>query len=175
MRNVRMGMLLGTIVLGSVFAKSQEQKALSAIPADGFSFTGAWDCKGTFRSGKPHRATMTASIILAGKWLEITEEDLEPATGYIAKYLIGFDAQRGQLTEFDANNLGAAVYTSLQGWQESVLTLSSPVTSDTKAPYAADRFLYTILSKNTFGVDWQVSRTANLNWVTADHLVCSRN
>ncbi len=62
------------------------------------------DCAGAFGNGKPHRSSMTGSVVIGAKWLELTEQDIEPATGYIAQYLIGYDAQQKSLVEFDANN-----------------------------------------------------------------------
>jgi hypothetical protein len=147
---------------------------LSAIPPDGFQFTGAWDCEGTFRNGQVHKAQFTGATILAQKWLELTEQDVKPATGYLAKYLIGYDAEHKQLVEFDANNFGAATYTSGEGWANRALTMTSAVSADAHGPYAANRFVYTIVDPNAFTVDWQISKTATLVWAQADHLVCQR-
>jgi hypothetical protein len=154
-------------------ASAQSNKSLSPLPAEGFQFTGTWSCAGSFRNNQVHKSTYTGALILDGKWLELTEQDTRPATGYLAKYLIGYDPQQKQLVEFDANNFGAAVYSSDQGWQKDVLTLTSPISHDTKAPYAANRFVYSVTGTNSFTVDWQISRTASLNWVPADHLVCT--
>jgi hypothetical protein len=151
-----------------------QSKPLSAVPADGFQFTGTWDCEGAFGNGKIHKSTFTGAVILDGKWLELTEKDLQPATGYVAKYLIGYDAQAKHLVEFDANNFGAATYTSEEGWENNVLAMTSPVSQDNKAPYAANRFLYSITGKDTFTVSWQISRSAELSWVQSDHLACNR-
>jgi hypothetical protein len=52
--------------------------------------------------------------------------------------------------------------------------MTSPVSQDAKAAYAVNRFVYSIAGKDTFNVDWQISRTTSLNWVPADHLVCKR-
>lgn len=112
-------------------------------------------------------------MVLDNKWLELIEKDVEPATGYVAKYLIGYDPQQKSLVEFDANNFGAAVYASAEGWQNHRLTMSSAVI-ETGHPYAANRFLYTTSAPDSFTVDWQISKTAALEWVTADHLVCKR-
>jgi hypothetical protein len=101
-------------------------------------------------------------------------QDVEPATGYLAKYLIGYDSQQKHLVEFDANNFGAATYTSAEGWQNHVLTMTSPISADAKAPYAANRFLYSVTGANAFTVDWQISKTAILSWTAADHLACKQ-
>ena len=167
------------LVLGSALwtipACGQDSKSLSPFPADGFQFSGSWSCVGAFSNKKVHRSTYTGAVVLAGKWLELTEQDTEPATGYLAKYLIGYDPQQKQLVEFDANNFGAAVYSSDGAWQKAVLIMTSPITRDMKAPYVANRFVYTITGKDSFSVDWQISQTADLKWVPADHLSCERN
>lgn len=163
-----MGLWVGT-------AWAQESKPLTAVPDSGFKFQGAWDCAGAFGNGKTHRSTYTGAVILGGKWLELGEQDIEPATGYLAKYLIGFDAQQKRLVEFDANNFSAATYSSSNGWQNGVLTMTSPVSEDTKAPYAANRFVYSITGTDSFTVDWQIEKTAASNWITSDHLVCKRS
>jgi hypothetical protein len=135
---------------------------------------GSWSCAGNFRNGKVHRASYTDSMILSGKWLELTETDLEPATRYVAKYLIGYETQGGHLVEFDANTFGAATYSSKDGWQRGVLTMEAHAYLSVKAPYVADRFVYTIGGAKTFTVDWQIQKTAEDSWVTSDHLLCER-
>ena len=152
---------------------AQQPAPIAAVPAD-FIFTGAFDCEGSFRNTKVHKATFTGAVILDGKWLQLREKDTEPATGYLGEYLIGYDAQQRHLVEFDANNYSAAVYTSDEGWKDKTLTMTSTVSNDVTAPYAVNRFLYTITGPDTFTVDWQISKTATLNWVQADHLSCKR-
>lgn len=133
-------LLLAFILACGFTLPAQESKALSVVPPDGFQFVGTWDCEGAFRSAKVHKATFTGTTILGDKWLELAEQDLQPATGYLAKYLIGYDSQQKHLVEFDANNFGAAVYTSEQGWQDHVLTMTSPVSEDvTRSRKSQDR------------------------------------
>jgi hypothetical protein len=156
-------------------ALAQEAKPLTAVPDGGFKFQGSWDCAGAFGKGKTHRSTYAGSVILGGKWLELSEQDIEPPTGYLAKYLIGYDSQQKQLVEFDANNFGAATYSSANGWQNGVLTMTSPVSGDTKAPYVANRFVYSISAPDGFTADWQIEKTAGSSWITSDHLVCKRS
>lgn len=173
MQTIRGSLLLVCVLTSMPCAIAQEQKPLSAIP-DGFSITGTWDCEGIFRGTQIHKAVFTGAVILADKWLELTEQDVQPATGYTAKYLIGYDRHQKQLVEFDANNFGAAVYTSDDGWKNHVLAMTSPISQDPKAAFAANRFLYTITGPDTFTVDWQISQTANLSWTQSDHLACKR-
>ena len=157
----------------SASSVSAQDTKLNAVP-EGFQFTGNWGCEGAFGSGKAHKSMFTGAVILGGKWIELTEQDIEPATGYLAKYLIGYDPQQKRYVEFDASNFGAATYTSEDGWKNHVLTMASGISQDPKAPYAANRFLYTVAAPDTFTVDWQISKTAALSWVQADHLVCRR-
>jgi hypothetical protein len=167
--------LLSFTAAGVMALAPQEQgaKPLSAIPS-GFHFEGSWNCAGAFANGKTHRSNMTGKIVVGDKWLELTEQDTEPAIGYIAKYLIGYDAEQKQIVEFDANNFSAATYSSAEGWNSGVLTLTSSISSDSKAPYAANRFAFSIGNSDTFTMDWQISKSAQFNWVPADHLVCKR-
>jgi len=166
------------LVLCSVVSVSlawgEDTKPISPMPPENFRFTGTWDCEGAFRNNQVHKSIFTGVVVLGGKWLELTEQDTQPATGYLAEYLIGYDSQHKQLVEFDANNFGAATYSSEEGWQNRALTMTSPVSQDAKAAYAANRFVYSITGKDTFTVDWQISRTATLNWTPADHLACKR-
>lgn len=153
---------------------SQQPAPLSAVPAN-FAFAGNYTCEGSFGSGKVHRSTFTGAVTLGGKWLQLTEQDVEPATGYVAEYLIGFDSQQKRLVEFDANHFGAATYTSDAGWANGVLTMTSPVSQDAKAPYAANRFIYTVAGADSFTVDWQITKTSMVQWMQADHLTCKRH
>jgi hypothetical protein len=154
-----------------LLASAQDSKTPLVTP-DNFQFTGKWDCEGTFRNNQVHKSIYTGEMILGGKWLELTETDTQPATGYLAKYLIGYDPHEKRLIEFDASNFGAATYSSELGWQKGILIMNSPVSQDAKAPYAANRFVYTVTGKDSFTVDWQISRTSALAWTPADHLAC---
>ena len=174
MRKLMLSSAMLCLIASSQTARPQTPKALAVMPPNGFKFEGSWACEGAFRGAKVHKAAFTAATILNGSWLELTERDVEPATGYQAKYLIGYDPQQKQLIEFDANNFGAATYTSPDGWQNNILTMTSAVSTDTKAPYAANRFIYSIAGPNAFKIDWQISRAPALNWVTSDHLLCQR-
>jgi len=153
----------------------QNNTPLSPLPPQGFDFSGSWDCEGAFHGGQLHKSTYAGSVVLSGKWLRLEEKDLQPATHYVAEYLIGYDPQQKRLVEFDANNFGAATYTSDQGWRDGVLIMTSPLLQDAKTPYVANRFLYSIRGADSFTVDWQISRTAAFEWIQSDHLVCTRS
>jgi hypothetical protein len=147
-------------------------KPVSPFPPT-FSFTGSWVCSGTFRGGKPHRANLTGSLAVGGKWLALTEVDVEPETGYEAAYFIGYDPAERGLVEFDANTFSAATYQSGQGWQAGVLIMESPESSMPGRSYVADRFVYSVTTaSHSFSVDWEVKRQHESAWVMLDHLVC---
>lgn len=173
MRVIVIWLLIGSVVFPHRVS-AQGVTPLSPLPPGGFQFTGIWDCEGSFRNHQVHKSSYTGAVVLDGKWIELTEQDLQPATGYMAKYLIGYDTQQKELVEFDANNYGAAAYSSNEGWKDAVLTMTSPVVSDPKAPYAANRFQYSITGKDAFSVDWQISRTSTIDWIQSDHLACHR-
>jgi len=168
--------LLKLLLIAAFSATSAFAQSTTPPPVLPLNFTvpGTFDCGGAFGNGKTHKTIFTASAILNSTWLEFTEQDVEPATGYVAKYLIGYDRQAKHFVEFDANNFGAATYLSEAGWQDGALTMTSALATDPKAPYAANRFIYTVTSSNTFTVDWQISRSSALDWLTSDHFTCKR-
>jgi hypothetical protein len=174
MRIVTYGLaLLWALVFPAV--ASAQDPPISPLPPDGFKFAGTWRCEGLLHAKTIHKSTYMGATILAGKWIELTEQDVAPASGYVAKYLIGYDSQQKQLVEFDANNSGAATYTSDEGWSSArVLIMTSATSSDPKAPYAANRFLYSISDDDTFTIDWQVRKTATSDWAQSDYLTCKR-
>jgi hypothetical protein len=174
MRIIWPSILCLLLMAGMPTAFAQVGTVLSAIPPNNFHFTGTWDCAGSFRNGNVHRSTFKGSVILDGKWLELSEQDVEPATGYVAKYLIGYHPQQKQLVEFDANNFGAATYTSEQGWKNGLLTMTSSVNQDTRASYITDRFLYSVTDGDTFAVNWQIKKSAASEWAPADQQICRR-
>ena len=159
---------------GLASAQTQNPAPLSPLPPSDFQFAGSWECQGAFGNKTPHKSLFTGAVILQGKWLELTEQDVQPATGYLAKYLIGYDAQQKKLVEFDANNFGAAVYSSPDGWKDKALTMTSPIAEQAGVPYAANRFIYSVTGRDSFTVDWQISRRAAVEWIPSDHLACTR-
>ncbi|GEB36658.1 hypothetical protein GLI01_06930 [Gluconacetobacter liquefaciens] len=145
--------------------------ASHGVPIEAARLVGSWQCSGHFHSGRVHRSTYTGSVILDGAWLQLAETDIEPASGYTALYLLGFDAQRRRDIMFDANNAGAAVYASPEGWYAGVLVLSSDDAGE-GAPYRFNRFIYRLLEPSGFSVTWQVKKTPDAEWVTGDELAC---
>jgi hypothetical protein len=159
-RQVCRSLMVLYVALCSIPVFGQAATTLSPLPPSEFQFTGTWNCQGAFRNNKVHRSTYTGAVILGGKWLELTERDTNPASGYVAKYLIGYDPQQKQLVEFDANSFGAGIYSSDTGWQKDMLVMMSPISRDKRLPYAANRFVYSITGSHLFTVDWQISQTA---------------
>jgi hypothetical protein len=173
-RIASIALLIALFSTTAIRAHAQASSPASILPPNNFHFDGSWNCEGAFGNGKAHKSKFTGATILGAKWIELTEQDIEPATGYLAKYLLGFDPAQKRFVEFDANNFGAATYSNADGWQNSAMTMTSPISDDPKAPYVANRFVYTIANKDAFNVDWQISKTATLSWITSDHLACKR-
>ena len=165
---------LGLMVLCTLCTGLRAQPATtSPIPSgSGLQFDGGWSCVGAFRNNKTHRAFYTAHLVLDGKWLELTERDLEPATGYVAQYLIGYDPQQARMVEFDANNFGAAIYYSEKGWENGILTMTAPLDGLGKTPRLSDRFVYSITGAGIFQIEWQTKTPAASKWNVSDHLRC---
>lgn len=138
-------------------------------PPGGFTFTGTWDCNGSFvRSGKVHRSTYAGRNVERDSWVELTETDIEPK-GYIGHYLIGYDAGKKQVVELDANNAGYAVYTS-PGWQDRSLTLTSTQTVSYSVP--SNRFVFEAKAADNFSVTWETNDGSG--WKASDRLNCQR-
>ncbi len=153
---------------------AQDNMRLSVSPPKGFTFQGNWQCTGSFQTGTTHRAIYQGEVILGGTWLQLTEEDIEPATKYMGRYLIGYDPQKKRIVEFDANTFGASVYSSDAGWHDRTLTLLSQVGADAGQPYALDRFVYRFDNPHSFTVTWETSKTEHDPvWTVSDRLSCS--
>ncbi|WP_158824380.1 hypothetical protein [Granulicella sp. S156] len=166
--------VLRIIMMLSAAVTTMAQQTSAALPPAGFQFTGTWDCVGSFANGKPHHSTFNGSLVLKNTWIRLEESDVSPASGYVAEYLIGYDASTRKVVEYDANNFSGATYTSDEGWQGSALTLTSAIASDPKASYQQNRFIFHVDSPDTFTMDWQVRRTSAPEWTPADHLPCKR-
>lgn len=162
---------LCAVALFSMTADDASKKPVSPFPS-GFSFAGHWNCNGTFLNGKPHRASFFGSAAVGGKWLALTEVDIEPLTGYEATYLIGYDTSERGLVEFDANTFNAAIYRSSQGWQAGALIMEAPEFASPARSYVADRFVYSITLTSGFTVEWQIKREHEAPWLTSDQLHC---
>jgi hypothetical protein len=145
--------------------------ALTPFPFGDAGFSGTWRCTGQFANGRAHVSNYAAKPVLDGKWLELTETDVDPASGYEAIYLIGFDPAQAALVEYDANTFASAVYTSADGWKDGQLVMTSPVHAS-GSRIVQDRFVYQATRSGTFAIDWQVKTSADSDWKTSDHLQC---
>jgi hypothetical protein len=88
---VRMGgALLRLYSPGALAMPAQVKQATprTRLRAGNFQFQGSGDCAGAFASGKTPGPSFTGSVILAGKCLELTEQDIEPAAGSVAEILL---------------------------------------------------------------------------------------
>lgn len=139
----------------------------TASPA-GFSFGGNWTCDGSFvRAGKSHRSTFYGEQVMDGKWIKLTETDVEPK-GYAGSYWIRYNADKSQMEEVDVNSSGYAIYTG-PGWQGNKLVLTSTDAVSYKVPQ--NRFVYEVQGPDAFIFAWEVSKDGAA-WSRADELKC---
>ena len=162
------------MILTLAYGAATSQQPSSALPPAPFHFDGKWLCDGAMGNGRSHQSSFQGTTVLKGTWIRLEEADIAPTTGYVAEYLIGWDASSKKVVEFDANNFSAANYSSDEGWKNNTLVLRSSVATDPKVPYVQNRFSFHIDKQDAFTMEWQVRRTADGEWKTADHLACSR-
>ena len=166
MRTARYLSWLLSLAAATVIVQAQEP---SMTPPSGFTFVGNWTCDGSFvRSGKTHRSTFYGEQVMDGKWLKLTETDVEPK-GYVGNYLVRYNADKRQMEEVDVNNAGYAVYSG-PGWQQNELVLTGTDVVSYKVPQ--NRFVYQVQSPDAFIFAWEVKSDAA--WLRADELKCRR-
>jgi hypothetical protein len=165
--------LLIVTLFSFTLAHAQVPKLSPATPPPDFKFDGSWSCLGTFQGGKLHRSHYEGKTILAGTWTELTEQDIEPATGFVAQYLIGYDPLKKIVVEFAASNFEAGISSSEEGWKGNELTLTSEVMHYPSVPYEQTRSVFHLIDAKTFSMDWQIAKNAaDPKWITGDHLTC---
>ena len=65
------------------------RQPVSLDPPAGFSFAGYWQCSGSFAgSGREHRSVYHGESSADGKWVDLTETDIEPK-GYVGPLRAG--------------------------------------------------------------------------------------
>jgi hypothetical protein len=139
-------------------------------PPDGFSFAGYWQCSGIFPgSGREHRSVYHGESSPDGKWLDLTETDLEPK-GYVGRYELGTDAGHDKLVFIDMNSSGYAIFDS-PGWDGSKLTVTSTDVLRYSSAAPKNRFLYTVNDPQHFDVEWQYQKAGA--WASGDVMHCA--
>ena len=145
-------------------------EAITLTPPSGFSFAGYWQCSGSFAgSGQQHRSVYHGERSADGKWIDLTETDIEPK-GYVGRYELGTDAGHDKLVFIDINSAGYAIFES-PGWDGHTLTLTSTDVLHYTSAAPKNRFLYTVHDPQHFDVEWQYEK-ANA-WTSADLLHCA--
>ncbi len=158
-------LVVGLTVLGSP-GRSQ---AFKLTPPASFRFEGDWQCSGRFpRSGKTHRSSYHGAANADGRWIVLTETDIEPK-GYVGIYELGADAGGTKLIFLDVNSAGYAIFDS-PGWQGQTLTVTSTEVHYAKV-FPQNRFIYTVKDAQHFDVEWQVEK--DNAWASGDSLHCS--
>lgn len=142
----------------------------SLTPPAGFSFAGYWQCDGSFANGgRSHRSIYHGEPSADGKWIDLTETDIEPK-GYIGRYELGADAGNGKLVFINMNSSGYAIFDS-PGWDGRTLTVTSTDVLRYTAATPKNRFLYTVQDEKHFDVEWQFEKSGA--WTSGDLLHCS--
>jgi hypothetical protein len=139
-------------------------------PPDGFSFEGYWQCSGSFAAtGRQHVSIYHGESSADGKWLDLTETDIEPK-GYVGRYELGTDAGHDKLVFIDMNSAGYAIFDS-PGWDGHTLTVTSIDVPHDSSTAPKHRFLYTVHDPQHFDVEWQVQKAGT--WSPGDVQHCS--
>jgi hypothetical protein len=139
-------------------------------PPDGFSFAGYWQCFGSFpASGRLHRSIYHGESSADGKWVDLTETDIEPK-GYVGRYELGTDAGHDKLVFINMNSAGYGIFES-PGWDGQTLTVTSTEVLRYSSAAPKNRFLYTVNDPQHFSVEWQYQKADG--WVSGDLLHCA--
>ena len=145
-------------------------QASSLMPPTGFSFAGYWQCSGSFPgSGREHRSVYHGESSADGKWVDLTETDVEPK-GYVGRYELGTDAGQDKLVFIDMNSSGYAIFDS-PGWDGHTLTVTSTEVLRYSSAAPKNRFLYTVNDPQHFDVEWQYQKAGA--WASGDLLHCA--
>ncbi len=144
--------------------------AVSLTPPPGFTFAGYWQCAGSFpANGRQHRSVYHGEASADGKWVDLTETDIEPK-GYVGRYELGTDAGQDKLVFIDVNSAGYAIFES-PGWDGHTLTVTSTDVLHYSAASPKNRFLYTVNDPKHFDVEWQYEKAGG--WASGDLLHCA--
>jgi hypothetical protein len=146
------------------------RQPISLEPPDGFSFAGYWQCSGSFAaSGREHRSVYHGESSADGKWVDLTETDIEPK-GYVGRYELGTDASHEKLVFIDMNSSGYGFFDS-PGWDGRTLIVTSTDVLPNASAAPKKRFLYTVHDPAHFDVEWQVQKSGT--WAPSDLQHCS--
>jgi hypothetical protein len=142
----------------------------SLSPPSGFTFTGYWQCAGSFpASGRQHRSIYHGEASADGKWIDLTETDIEPK-GYVGRYELGADASKDKLVFININSAGYAIFES-PGWDGHTLTVTSTDVLHYSSASPKNRFLYTVQDPKHFDVEWQFEKSGA--WTSGDLMHCA--
>jgi hypothetical protein len=146
------------------------RQPVSLDPPAGFSFAGYWQCSGSFAgSGREHRSVYHGESSADGKWVDLTETDIEPK-GYVGRYELGTAASRDKLVFIDMNSAGYGIFDS-PGWDGLTLTVTSTEVLSYSSEAPKNRFLYTVHDPQHFDVEWQIQKSGA--WAPGDLQHCA--
>ena len=161
---------LGLLAMSLTVSLGQALQPPSLTPPDGFSFEGYWQCSGSYPgSGRQHRSVYHGESSADGKWVDITETDIEPK-GFIGRYELGTDAGQSKLVFINMNSAGYAIFES-PGWYGYTLTVTSTDVPHNSSGVTKNRFLYTIHDRQHFDVESQIQKAGS--WAPSDIQHCA--
>jgi hypothetical protein len=161
---------LGLLAMSLTVCLPQAISESTSLTPSGFSFAGYWQCTGAFpASGRQHRSIYHGESSADGKWVDLTETDIEPK-GYVGRYELGTDASHDKLVFIDMNSAGYAIFDS-PGWNGHTLTVTSTEVLHYASAAPKNRFLYTVQDPQHFDVEWQFDKAGA--WASGDLLHCS--
>ena len=146
------------------------RQPISLDPPGGFTFTGYWQCSGNFAgSGREHRSIYHGESSADGKWVDLTETDIEPK-GYVGRYELGTSPSRDKLVFINMNSAGYGIFDS-PGWDGLTLTVTSTDVLHYSSEAPKNRFLYTVHDPQHFDVEWQIQKSGA--WAPGDLQHCA--
>lgn len=163
--------LLTILLAGFALSMNAQTSSNQKLPGEQLAFyTGKWNGKGEFASGRKIEADITFAPALDSAWLVQTHIDKAPNT-YKAVSYWGIDPQTKQplTTLFDNFNGQRQFQSTTEG---NKITLSCSV-NDPKRGLYYQHFIYEKLSENSFKMTFEMSKDGN-TWKMVDYLIFER-
>jgi len=137
------------------------------------SLEGRWSCAGAFANNKPLSADLEFSSLIDGQLLHYHHAD-RPPTSYIQDSVWGMDKESGTLMSLAwiaARGQSGTIPAFYVAEEVSPTSVTFVHHSLLKAPWAANRFRYTV-SGNALQMVWEVQKQGA--WQMGDTLKCTR-
>ena len=168
------GAILASALLGMApLGPPSAPLANADVPLLFKSLEGRWSCAGAFANNKPLSADLEFRSLIDGQLLHYHHAD-RPPTSYIQDSVWGMDKESGTLVSLawiaarGQPGTSPAFYVAEEVSPTSVTFVHHTLL---KAPWAANRFRYTV-SGNALQMVWEVQKQGT--WQMGDTLKCTR-